>query len=1128
MFESRFRPAARRSPGRFVDIAAPAGARVTSCAAWGFLPHGAGSAVMAAALGVLCAFAPLAGQPTARGSTRANAQEAPPPTRLLRQPTLSARHVAFVHAADLWIADRAGGEARRLTSTPAVESDPHFSPDGSRIAFTSNRSGTPEVYVMRIEGGDPKRLTWYPAPSQARGWTPDGSRVLYASTRETAPRGYDRLWTVSPEGGPSTLLPAPWAYDGAYSADGRRIVVDRVTRWDWEWRSYRGGQNTPLTILDLASLEEVRLPNERTMDRYPVWVDGTIYFVSDRDWAANVWAYDVASGALRQLTHFADAEVKWLSGGPDGLVFEQDGWIHTLDPATGRSRRLDITVRGDFPWAETRWEDVSRRIAAASLSPTGKRVLMEARGEIFTVPVKEGDARNLSRSSGAADRAPVWSPDGAHIAWFSDSGDGYQLVISPQDGMGEVRRLSIGESKMAWEPTWSPDGTRIAFEDDDVRIRVVDVQSGDVTTADVGGANIERGNMGLRWSPDSKWLAYARTFPNNFRRIVVWSVDSGRSVALTDEMADARAPAWDRDGRHLYFLASTDLALRSGWANTSSIQAKATYSPYVMVLRAGDTTPFPLKSDEENAPEPAKPDTGAVRVRVDTAGLERRILALSMPRADYVMTEAGPEGTVFIGERGEGPGMTVHRYRLSERKADVFVKRASRVAVSADGKKMLFQSGKRWHVVGTASPPKPGDGTVRVALRMKLDREAEWRQMFDEAWHYERDFFYDPAMHGNDWNAVRSRYRPLVPYVRHRADLTYLLDQVNGELSVGHSFVFGGDYPAVDTSRVGLLGADLALENGGWRIRRIYTFESWNPTLTAPLDRPGMRVSVGTYLVGVDGVPLTAADEPYRLLDGTAGRQTVLHLNDRPTMEGAWTETVEPIRSEAALRRRAWVEDNRRRVDELSGGKLAYVWVPNTGGQGVSSFNRYFFAQQDRQGAVIDERFNGGGNLDDYMVDYMTRSLRAAITNEVPGGRPFLLPQGVLGPKVLLINELAGSGGDYFPWAFRQQKAGPLIGTRTWGGLVKSSVHYALIDGGALTAPDNAVFDPLNHRWIAENEGIPPDIEVLLDARSVAEGRDPQLERAVREALRLVAEHGIGPVEPPPHSRPSRRPGRSR
>jgi tricorn protease len=1048
-------------------------------------------------------------------------------TRLLRQPTISERQVAFAYGADIWVADRAGGPARRLTSTPAVEANPHFSPDGKLIAFTSNRSGTMQVYVVPVEGGEPTRLTWYPAPSFARGWTPDGSRVLYASLRETAPVGYARLWTVARTGGPSTLLPAPWGYDGSYAPDGRRIVVDRVRRWDVEWRGYRGGQNTPLTILDLGTLEETRLPNERTQDIAPVWLGDKIYFISDRDWASNVWSYDVASGALQQLTHFTGAEVKSLSAGAGMLVFEQDGWIHTLDPASGRIQRLAITAQGDFPWMEARWEDVSERVGAASLSPKGRRVLMEARGEIFTVPVEHGSPRNLTRSPDADDRAPVWSPDGRRIAWFRDGGDGYALMVTDQDGLGTPRSITIGESKMAWEPTWSPDGKQIAFEDNKVRIRVVDVESGRIRTVDAGGANVERGGMELAWSPDSRFLAYAKTYPNMFRRIVVWSRDSGSVAPLTDALADAAAPVWDRNGRHLYFLASTNLALGSGWANTSSIAADPSYGVYLMVLRADDPTPFAPRSDEEGDTTAAKKgsDTGAVEVRIDRAGIERRIVALPMPVRRYTDLFAGPKGTVFAAEQVENQnGLVLQKFSQDERKATEFVRGVTRVSVSPDGEKILFRSGTQWRVVGTARPPEGSAGNVVASLRMYLDRTEEWRQIFDETWHYERDFFYDPGMHGNDWNAVRERYRPLVPWVRHRADLNYVLDLVNGELSVGHSFVFGGDMPAVDTSSVGVLGADLVPDAGRWKITRIYTFESWNPDLVAPLDRAGLRVRVGQYIVGVDGRELTAADDPYRLLDGTAGRQTVLLVNDRPTMDGHWTVTVEPARSEDQLRQRAWVEDNRRKVDSLSSGRLAYVWIPNTGGPGVVSFNRYFFAQQDRDGAVIDERFNGGGNLDDYMVDYMTRSLRAAITNEVPNGAPYRLPAGILGPKVLLINELAGSGGDYLPWAFRQQRAGSLVGARTWGGLVKSSVHYPLVDGGGVTAPDNAVFDPNNNKWIAENEGVPPDVEVLLDARSVAAGRDPQLERGVQEALRLLQARGPLRVTPPPFSRPSKRP----
>jgi tricorn protease len=1086
--------------------------------------------------------------------------------RLLRQPTLSATHVAFAHGGDLWIVGRHGGEARRLTSTPAVESDPHLSPDGRLLAFSSNRSGDWAVYVMPAAGGDATRLTWYPAPAYARGWTPDGSRIIYASSRETAPVGHDRLWTVAPDGGPSTLLPAPFGHRGWYSPDGRRLAVDRVSRWDVEWRGYRGGQNTALVLLDLQTLDEVLLPNELTTDVHPVWLGDRVYFLSDRDWLSNIWSYDVSTGALSQVTRFTDVDVKTLAGHGSTLVFEHDGWIHLLEPATGATQRLDIAVRGDFPWAMARWTNVSQSVREIGLSATGKRAVMEARGEIFTVPVEHGSVRNLTRSPGAADRTPVWSPDGERVAWFSDDGSGYRLLVGPQDGLGEPRSYAIGESKMAWAPAWSPDGSRIAFVDDRLRIRVLRLDNGQVITADTDGVLGSRAEPGPVWSPDSKWLAYAKAFPNHLRRIVVWSVETGRATPVTDAMAHAVSPAWDRDGRHLWFLASTDLGRAAGWANTSSMSATPTYGVYVTVLRADDATPFALRSDEESAGGTggtggaggaggtgagagagtagaggaaaagggsaagaggagrAGAGAPAEAVRIDFDGIERRIVAVPMPVRRYSRLVAGPRGSFFVAEQQQGqPGLLLHKFTLEKREAQEFTRGVTRMAVSGDGSRILFQSGGQWRVVDTARPPDATSGRLTVDLQAQVDPQVEWRQVFDESWRYMRDFFYDPNTHGAEWDAVRRRYEPLVAHVRHRADLNYIIDKVNGELAVGHSFVGGGDLPGVETARTAALGADLVPDRGRWRIARVLTHESWNPTLTAPLDRPGLNVAEGSYLLAIDGVELTDRDDPYRLLDGTRGRQTVLHLNERPAMQGAWTVTVQPIGSEAALRQRAWVEDNRRRVDELSGGRLAYVWVPNTSQPGVVSFDRYYFSQQDRHGAVIDERFNGGGLLDDYMVDLMNRQRRAAITNEAAGGAPMVLPGGVLGPKVLLINEMAGSGGDYFPWVFRRLGIGPLIGTRTWGGLVASCAPYPMTDGGFVTSPCNAVFEP-GVGWVAENEGVPPDIEVRMDARSVAAGRDPQLERAVREALDAVTREGAAPVQVPPHPRPARRP----
>lgn len=1068
-------------------------------------------------------------------------------TRLLRQPSISSTHVAFSYGGDIWVTDFDNQKMLRLTSTPAVESNPCFSPDGKWIAFNSNRSGIQAVYVVSVEGGSPRRLTWYPAPASVCGWSPDGKKILYATSRENAPTAIARLWTVSPDGGPSTPLTSQWSADGSFSPDGSQIVIDRIQRWDVEWRHYRGGQNTPLVILNLADQTEKLIPNESTIDIQPVWLDKSIYFLSDRDRTSNIWCYETVSGQLKQITHYSGPDIKWLSAFENRLAFERDGFIHLLDLLTGETRQLNITVNGDFPWAETKWEDVTRRAESASLSPTGKRVLMEARGEIFTVPAENGDARNLTNSSGSADHSPVWSPKGDEIAWFSDAGGKeYELLVASQDGLSKPRTISIGESKMAWEPTWSPDGKMIAFADDKVRIRIVDMEKGTVKTADTGGVNTERGEMGLAWSHDSKWLAYAKTGSNNFRQIKVWSVKNDSVYALTNSFADAFSPSFDRDRRHLYFLASTSLALGSGWANTSSITSDPSYAAYVINLRKEDQSPFKPKSDEETVTTEKKDEVEAKKpvktkqsekpsgdtarmakepanVQIDFKDIERRTIAMPIPRSNYRLIVSGPAGVAFIGEQKEGvTGLVIQKFTLEKGEMKEFVSGAGQVSVSGDGNKMLARIGSDWKIFNATSATGSDAKTVKIALRTKLDRGEEWKQIFEEAWRYERDYFYDPGMHGRDWNEVYNKYSPLIPYIRHRADLTYVLDQMNGELSVGHSFVSGGDYPEIDRSTVGLLGADLVPEKNRWKIKRIYTTESWNPELSGPLDRPGIKIEEGYYLVGINGKELTASEDPYQLLDGTLDVQTTLHINKTPDFAGSWKEVVKPIANESNLRQRAWVEDNRRQVDRLSGGKLAYVWVPNTSSAGFISFNRYFFAQQDKKGAVIDERFNGGGLLDDYMVDLMNRKLRAAITNEAPGGEPFRLPAGILGPKVLLINEMSGSGGDFFPWVFRQQKTGPLIGARTWGGLVKSSVHYPMVDGGTITAPDNAVFDPVNRKWIAENEGIPPDIEVRQDAVSLSKGIDPQLERAVMEALKLLGQEGEMKITPPPFPTPAK------
>lgn len=1055
-------------------------------------------------------------------------------TRLLRQPDLSDSHITFAYGSDIWITERSNSKAKRLTSTSAVESHPYFSPDGQWIAFTSNRSGRNQVYVVSKDGGDARQLTWHPSGSEVRGWSPDGEHILLASSRDTAPSPYNRLYTVSVKSGAPKLLTKQWSHDGAFSPDGKSMIIDKMDRWDIEWRAYRGGQNTPLIILNLNTQEEDLLPNEKTTDIQPIWLEDKIYFLSDRDLVSNIWSFDLSAKKVEQVTNFKGSDIKWLSAHKGQLIFERDGYLHLFDLNSKSVNQLSIDVIADFPWAETNWENVSDASRFVSLSPNGKRALMEARGDIFTVPVEFGDSRNITSSSGTADRRPIWSPKGDQIAWFSDSDrKGYALMLSSQDGLSKPESIAIGESKLAWNPSWSPDGSHIAFVDDDVRLRLVNLKSKEIITFDVGTNNLDRGRIELKWSPDSKWIAYEKSSTNNFRQILIYSLASKTSTPITDEFADSFSPAWDLNKKQLYFLASTNVALGSGWANTSAISSDASYAAYVINLDANDPSPFKPKSDEEEVEsedseedeaddkDAKKKESKEETLIIDFKDIGRRTLALPIPTRYYGAIIAASDGSVFIAEYiPNSRGATLHKFSLKDQKTKEFATNANSLYVTPNGKHLLGRFGSSWKVIKTSASNAKGGKSLKVNLQMKLNRVKEWEQIFEETIRYEKDYFYDPNIHGRDWNTVYKRYKPLIPYVKHRADLTYILDQVNGELSVGHSFVGGGDYPDTERTQVGLLGADLEPKDGRWLIKRIYTTESWNPGLSGPLDAPGLKVKEGYYIVGINGKELTEDNNIYEYLDGTVGKQTILHINDRAKFKDHWTEIVEPISSEYSLRQRTWVEDNRRLVDKLSNGRLGYVWVPNTGGPGFVSFNRYYFAQQDKEGAVIDERFNGGGLLDDYMVDLMTRSLRAALTNEVPNGKPMTLPAGILGPKVLLINELAGSGGDFFPWVFRQQKAGKLIGMTTWGGLVKSSTHYALIDGGRVTAPDNAVFDPNTNQWIAENKGVAPDIQVRQDAKSLSNNKDPQLERAVDVLMEQLGTKQT--ITPPKFSEPAK------
>jgi tricorn protease len=1043
-------------------------------------------------------------------------------TRLLRHPDICRDAIVFAQGGDLWVTARAGGAARRLTATPDVETDPHFSPDGSLIAFSRTTAGNTDVYVVPAAGGEPRRLTFHPQIDRVKGWSRDGKRIIFASDRASVPQSsYLRLFSVPVDGGFEEPLPMPRAFSGSYSPDSRRFVYDELPLAftpDWYetsfWRRYRGGRTQPIRIIDLAGYSVEKLPWKDSNDHEPMWIGNTVYFVSDRNGPANLFSYSLDGKQVKQLTHHEDFDIMNASTNGDAIVYEQNGYVHLFDVKSGQSRQLAIDVVGDFPWARPQFKRVAGMIRDATLSPTGVRAAFEARGEIFTVPTEKGDWRNLTKSTGADDRSPAWSPDGNRIAWLSDASGEYQLMIGEQAGVTKPRAIDLPAPAFYTNLSWAPNGKLLLVTDNHLNLWTIDAATGHATKIDTDTYATPGRDFDATWSPDSRWVAYSKGLDNHLRAVFVRSLADTKPMQLTDGLADAVSPAFDAGGKYLYFLASTDYGPRTGWVEMSAVDRPIRRTVYLAVLSNAEASPFLPESGDEPA-APAGPRGARVDsiTRID-AGINQRIVSLDIPAADYSSLSAGPAGSFFYLEPGTTPGgLRLQKYQLKDRAAATFLDGIRTYTISADGKKLLYSAGggagARWGVVATDRPARVGDGPLNVALlETWVDPRVEWAEIFREGWRNQRDFFYDPKMHGADWNAVLAKYTPLLASVNHRNDLGYVMAQTGGELTVGHSYLIGaGDIPSDPPVGVGLLGADYSVENGHYRIHRIFNGENWNPELRAPLRAPGINVAEGDYLLEVNGRPLTTQTNVYQMFEGTAGHQTVIRVNSAPSVEGSRVVTVVPIGSEDALRTRAWIEDNRRKVDELSGGRLAYVWLPNTSIPGYNAFTRYFYSQQDKDGAVIDERYNHGGLVADYIVNELDRRPMGYFA--MRDGKTWATPAaGIFGPKVMIINESAGSGGDALPYYFKLRKIGPLVGTRTWGGLVGTTGVPATIDGGGITAPGLAFYD-LQGRWSVENEGITPDIEVEYTATDVIKGHDPQLERAVKEALRLLDQNPV-------------------
>jgi tricorn protease len=1082
-------------------------------------------------------------------------------TKFLTQPAVSATHVAFIYADDLWVADLDGKNVRRLTSDIGIEARPVFAPDGKSIAFSAQYDGNMDVYVIPVEGGAPRRLTWHPGPDVALGFTPDGKEVLFASPRHVFTNRYTQLFTVPVAGGMATQLPIPNAARSCFSPDGLYIAYNPLSDRTGQWKHYRGGTHARIWIYRRKdhAVEQIPQPKTRCNDLDPQWLGDTVYFRSDRAGEYNLFAYDTRTKEVRQLTKHEDFPVLNLGAGGGRIIYEQAGYLHLFEPGSGSAQRLKIGAASDLVEARSRYVKGANYIRNAGVSPSGARAVFEFRGEIVTVPAVKGDPRNLTNSPAAHDRSPAWSPDGKSIAYFSDTSGEYELIVRAANGKGKTKSYKLAGAGFYDLPVWSPDSKKIAYRDNSQSLFWLDRAKG--TATKIAGEPYY-GPDGLRslrpaWSPDSKWIVYALGNRAGYRTVYVHELAANRSRAVTDGLSDAVDPVFDRGGKYMYFLASTDAGPVNHWFAQSNADMRVKHTLHLVVLKKGVPSPLVRESDEEkDEAKPAKkagkkkkgdPDDdkkGAMmgmggktadkeeekyaNTVIDFDGIQNRILSLPIPPGNYANLQAGSAGHIYFLRRPEGnarpdadtpPGATLRHFDLTKRKTGTVTTGVGDYEVTADGKKALIALGagkaSSWSIIelgGAAATT--GAGKLKVdAIEVKIEPRTEWRQIFDEAWRVNRDYFYDPGMHGADWPAIKEKYAAFLPHLATRGDLDRLITWMLSELAVGHSYQAPGErLHQRKTVPGGLLGADYEIADGRYRFKKVYGGLNWDPDLRAPLTVPGVDVKPGEYLLAVRGIDLMPPASIYSLFENTAGKSIEITVGPAADGKGSRTVTVEPLADEYALRNRAWVEDNLKKVHAATKGRVAYVYVPNTAGLGHAYFKRYFFPQCDKEAIIIDERFNGGGQIADYYIDHLRRPFTAMWATRY--GLDIKTPAGaIFGPKVMLIDETAGSGGDLLPWMFRKYKLGPLVGKRTWGGLVGILGFPVLMDGGIVTAPNLAFWD--EHGFGVENEGVPPDIDVEQWPADIIAGRDPQLDRAIAIALRELEKTPANPLTRP-------------
>jgi tricorn protease len=1063
-------------------------------------------------------------------------------TRLLRFPDIYGDKIVFVYAGDLWTVSSQGGIAQRLTSFEGYEAFPKFSPDGKFIAFTAAYDGNGDVYVIPTEGGEPKRLTYHPGIGQPTGeialddwvidWFPDGKEILFRSPRQAFPSG--KFFRINVEGGFEEALKLPEVATASLSPDGTRLAYTRQPVEFRTWKRYQGGMAPDIWIYDLKTDAVEKITDWKGTDNFPMWYQDKIYFTSDREHTLNIFCYDLKTKAVRKITNHTDYDVKWPSLGSGTIVYENGGYLYVLDLVTEKSKKISVEVPAERLFSRPNWEKVDDLILDFSLSPSAKRALFSARGEIFTVPEEKGEVRNITQTPVIREIYPAWSPDGKWLAYLSDRTGEYELYIRPQDGTGEEKRITFDGECYRFRPVWSPDSKRLLYSDKKLRLFYVDINEKKPVLVDKAEVSEIYDYV---WSPDSKWIAYSKNNPAYFASIYLYSLDQGQIYQIASEMTDDYSPVFDPEGRYLYFISArtfnpvfSDFESNYAYRNSRNI--------YLVTLQADSLSPFAPESDEEGKEkgegkkeeeekdqekkekdkdkekEKGKKEEKIKDIKIDFENIDQRVVGVPIKSGNYIGLYATEDKLFYLntptvrGEGESGPKNELLMYDLKKKEEHTLFSGINNYDISSDGKKIIYQSGNTYGIIeASKGDHKAGDGKLNTSgMEMKVDPIGEWRQIFDEAYRLERDFFYDPNMHGVDWKGMKERYGQLLPYVAHRWDLTYLIGELIGELDCSHTYVGGGKMPRSEPVDVGLLGVDFEPDKkaGFYRFQKIYKGENWKEDRRAPLTEPGVNVKEGDYLIAVNGQEVRYPANPYQYFEKTVNKQVKIKVNDKPSAEGAREVTVKPAGSEYMLRYLDWVETRRMRVEEATDGKVGYIHVPNTSLWGLNEFSSAFFAQARKDALIIDVRYNGGGMIPDMFMEHLQRKVLSFWTRrEGDLGRTPMVA--MHGPMVCIINEYAGSGGDAFPYYFRELGLGPLIGTRTWGGLVGISRGLPLMDGGYVTVPEFA-FINLQGQWDVENHGVDPDIEVDNRPDLVIKGQDPQLEKAIEVIMKKLKE----------------------